>query len=82
MLRYGSRLYNFTVLKKGIKRIFGTLWFTPNCGFNTKSVQMVRYFLRTIYGLFRYGTIWLGRYDRVRYGTLKNSDKNVLPTVI
>jgi hypothetical protein len=35
MLRYDSRSYNFSVLKKGKKRIFGKLWLTPNFIFNT-----------------------------------------------
>jgi hypothetical protein len=60
------------MLKKGKNCTFGTLRFTPNCVFNTNSVQIVRYFL-AIDGLLRCCT--------VRYGTLENSYKNGLPNV-
>jgi hypothetical protein len=45
MLRYGSRPYNFSMLKKMKKLHF---WYATvdanSCVFNTKSVYMVRYF--------------------------------------
>ncbi len=46
------------------------------CVLNTDSVSVyaTRYFLSTIDGPLRYGTIG--------YGTLKNSDENGLPTVL
>ena len=50
MLRYGLDSYNFLVLKKGRKGIFGTLWFAQNCVLNTLRVQYgtVRWKIRII----------------------------------
>ena len=54
MLRYGSRSYNLSVLKKGIQCIFGT-------------VRNARVRYGTIgYGTVRYCTV---RYGTLRYGT-------------
>jgi hypothetical protein len=66
VLKNSAKATENAMLKKGIKCIFGTLRFTPNCVFNTNSVYMVHYFSerKTVCcGTVRYGT--------VRYGTVR-----------